>query len=63
MILGRDHHDVSGKLILLTEKLLIYMMVQDLLLIWRFINVIGDSFRGATWVSISQMVAVLAGEK
>ena len=56
VILGRDHHDVSG-----TETSNIYdgsrftadMAIQ---------NVIGDSFRGATWVSIHNGGGVGWGE-
>ena len=51
VVLGRDHHDVSGTDSPFRETSNIYdgsqfcadMAVQ---------NVIGDSFRGATWVSI-----------
>ena len=51
VILGRDHHDVSGTDSPYRETSNIYdgsrftadMAIQ---------NVIGDSFRGATWVSI-----------
>ena len=55
VVLGRDHHDVSGTDSPYRETSNIYdgscltadMAVQ---------NVIGDSFRGATWVSIREML-------
>ena len=61
IVLGRDHHDVSGTDSLFRETSNIYdgsqfcadMAVQ---------NVIGDSFRGATWVSIHNGGGVGWGE-
>jgi urocanate hydratase len=61
IILGRDHHDVSGTDSPYRETSNIYdgsrftadMAIQ---------NVIGDSFRGATWVSIHNGVGVGWGE-
>ena len=61
VVLGRDHHDVSGTYSPLRETSNIYdgsrftadMAVQ---------NVIGDSFRGATWVSIHNGGGVGWGE-
>ena len=61
MVLGRDHHDVSGTDSPYRETSNIYdgsafcadMAVQ---------NVIGDSFRGATWVSIHNGGGVGWGE-
>ena len=44
------------------EKLQIYTMGLDLPLIWPIQNVIGDSFRGATWVSIHNGGGVGWGE-
>ena len=61
VVLGRDHHDVSGKDSPYRETSNIYdgssftadMAIQ---------NVIGDSFRGATWVSIHNGGGVGWGE-
>ena len=61
IVLGRDHHDVSGTDSLFRETSNIYdgsnkcadMAVQ---------NVIGDAFRGATWVSIHNGGGVGWGE-
>ena len=61
MVLGRDHHDVSGTDSPFRETSNIYdgsrycadMAVQ---------NVIGDSFRGATWVSLHNGGGVGWGE-
>ena len=61
MVLGRDHHDVSGTDSPYRETSNIYdgsrftadMAIQ---------NVIGDSFRGATWVSIHNGGGVGWGE-
>ena len=61
MVLGRDHHDVSGTDSPYRETSNIYdgscftadMAVQ---------NVIGDAFRGATWVSIHNGGGVGRGE-
>ena len=61
IVLGRDHHDVSGTDSPFRETSIIYdgsrytadMAVQ---------NVIGDSFRGATWVSIHNGGGVGWGE-
>ena len=61
VVLGRDHHDVSGTDSPYRETSNIYdgsnltadMAVQ---------NVIGDSFRGATWVSIHNGGGVGWGE-
>src|SRR5690606_11523215 len=61
VILGRDHHDVSGTDSPYRETSNIYdgsrftadMAIQ---------NVIGDSFRGATWVSIHNGGGVGLGE-
>ena len=61
MVLGRDHHDVSGTDSPYRETSNIYdgsnltadMAVQ---------NVIGDAFRGATWVSIHNGGGVGWGE-
>ena len=61
VILGRDHHDVSG-----TDsplgKLQIFMMVLLFTADMAIHNVIGDSFRGATWVSIHNGGGVGWGE-
>jgi urocanate hydratase len=61
IVIGRDHHDVSGTDAPLRETSNIYdgssftadMAIQ---------NVIGDSFRGATWVSIHNGGGVGWGE-
>ncbi len=61
MVLGRDHHDVSGTDSPYRETSNIYdgssftadMAIQ---------NVIGDAFRGATWVSIHNGGGVGWGE-
>ena len=51
VVLGRDHHDVSGTDSPFRETSNIYdgsKFTADM----AIHNVIGDSFRGATWVSI-----------
>jgi len=61
VVLGRDHHDVSGTDSPYRETSNIYdgsQFTADM----AIHNVIGDSFRGATWV-LSTMVVVLDGEK
>tara|TARA_B100001250_G_scaffold400135_1_gene410305 strand:+ start:80 stop:2074 length:1995 start_codon:yes stop_codon:yes gene_type:complete len=61
IILGRDHHDVSGTDSPYRETSNIYdgsQFTADM----AFHNVIGDSFRGATWVSIHNGGGVGWGE-
>ena len=61
IILGRDHHDVSGTDSPFRETANIYdgsMFTADM----AIQNVIGDSFRGATWVSIHNGGGVGWGE-
>ncbi len=61
VILGRDHHDVSGTDSPFRETSNIYdgsMFTADM----ATQNVIGDSFRGATWVSIHNGGGVGWGE-
>ena len=61
VILGRDHHDVSGTDSPLRETSNIYdgsRFTSDM----AIHNVIGDSFRGATWVSIHNGGGVGWGE-
>jgi urocanate hydratase len=61
VILGRDHHDVSGTDSPYRETSNIYdgsMYTADM----AIQNVIGDSFRGATWVSIHNGGGVGWGE-
>jgi urocanate hydratase len=61
MVLGRDHHDVSGTDSPYRETANIYdgsMFCADMALQ----NVIGDGFRGATWVSIHNGGGVGWGE-
>ena len=61
MILGRDHHDVSGTDSPYRETSNIYdgsKFTADM----AIHNVIGDSFRGATWVSIHNGGGVGWGE-
>lgn len=61
IILGRDHHDVSGTDSPYRETSNIYdgsMFTADM----AIQNVIGDSFRGATWVSIHNGGGVGWGE-
>lgn len=61
VILGRDHHDVSGTDSPFRETSNIYdgsMFTADM----AIQNVIGDSFRGATWVSIHNGGGVGWGE-
>ena len=62
VILGRDHHDVSGTDSPYRETSNIYdgsRFTADM----AIHNVIGDSFRGATWVSIHNGGGVGCGEK
>ena len=62
IVLGRDHHDVSGTDSPYRETSNIYdgsRFTADM----AIHNVIGDSFRGATWVSIHTTEVALAGEK
>lgn len=61
VVLGRDHHDVSGTDSPYRETSNIYdgsRFTADM----AFQNVIGDSFRGATWVSIHNGGGVGWGE-
>ena len=61
MVLGRDHHDVSGTDSPFRETSNIYdgsKFTADM----AIHNVIGDSFRGATWVSIHNGGGVGWGE-
>ena len=61
VVLGRDHHDVSGTDSPFRETADIYdgsMFTADM----AIQNVIGDSFRGATWVSIHNGGGVGWGE-
>ncbi len=61
VVLGRDHHDVSGTDSPFRETSNIYdgsMFTADM----AVQNVIGDSFRGATWVSIHNGGGVGWGE-
>ena len=61
LILGRDHHDVSGTDSPYRETSNIYdgsKFTADM----AIHNVIGDSFRGATWVSIHNGGGVGWGE-
>ena len=61
VVLGRDHHDVSGTDSPFRETADIYdgsMFTADM----SIQNVIGDSFRGATWVSIHNGGGVGWGE-
>ena len=61
IVLGRDHHDVSGTDSPFRETANIYdgsMFLADM----AIQNVIGDSFRGATWVSIHNGGGVGWGE-
>jgi len=61
VVLGRDHHDVSGTDSPYRETANIYdgsMFTADM----AVQNVIGDSFRGATWVSIHNGGGVGWGE-
>lgn len=61
VVLGRDHHDVSGTDSPFRETSNIYdgsMYTADM----AIQNVIGDSFRGATWVSIHNGGGVGWGE-
>ncbi len=61
VVLGRDHHDVSGTDSPYRETANIYdgsMFCADM----AIHNVIGDSFRGATWVSIHNGGGVGWGE-
>ena len=61
IILGRDHHDVSGTDSPFRETSNIYdgsQFTSDM----AIHNVIGDSFRGATWVSIHNGGGVGWGE-
>jgi len=61
IVLGRDHHDVSGTDSPFRETSNIYdgsMFTADM----AIHNVIGDSFRGATWVSIHNGGGVGWGE-
>jgi len=61
VVLGRDHHDVSGTDSPFRETANIYdgsMFTADM----AIQNVIGDSFRGATWVSIHNGGGVGWGE-
>ncbi|MFP4543206.1 MAG: urocanate hydratase [Candidatus Kapaibacterium sp.] len=61
VVLGRDHHDVSGTDSPYRETANIYdgsMFTADM----AIQNVIGDSFRGATWVSIHNGGGVGWGE-
>ena len=61
VILGRDHHDVSGTDSPFRETSNIYdgsKFPADM----AILNVIGDSFRGATWVSIHNGGGVGWGE-
>ena len=61
MVLGRDHHDVSGTDSPFRETSNIYdgsSFTADM----AVHNVIGDSFRGATWVSIHNGGGVGWGE-
>ncbi|MFT4972506.1 MAG: urocanate hydratase, partial [Saprospiraceae bacterium] len=61
IVLGRDHHDVSGTDSPYRETSNIYdgsMFTADM----AVQNVIGDSFRGATWVSIHNGGGVGWGE-
>jgi urocanate hydratase len=52
IVLGRDHHDGFGNPILPIAKLLIIYDGSAFTADMAIQNVIGDSFRGATWVSI-----------
>ena len=61
VVLGRDHHDVSGTDSPYRETSNIYdgsMFTADM----AIQNVIGDAFRGATWVSIHNGGGVGWGE-
>ena len=61
VVLGRDHHDVSGTDSPYRETSNIYdgsRFTADM----AIHNVIGDSFRGATWVSIHNGGGVVWGE-
>lgn len=61
IVIGRDHHDVSGTDSPFRETANIYdgsMFLADM----AIQNVIGDSFRGATWVSIHNGGGVGWGE-
>ncbi|MBN2894254.1 MAG: urocanate hydratase [Bacteroidales bacterium] len=61
IVLGRDHHDVSGTDSPFRETSNVYdgsMFLADM----AIQNVIGDSFRGATWVSIHNGGGVGWGE-
>ena len=61
VVLGRDHHDVSGTDSPFRETSNIYdgsKFTADM----AIHNVIGDSFRGATWVSIHNGGGVGWGE-
>ena len=61
VVLGRDHHDVSGIDSPYRETSNIYdgsRFIADM----AIQNVIGDSFRGATWVSIHNGGGVGWGE-
>jgi urocanate hydratase len=61
IVLGRDHHDVSGTDSPFRETSNIYdgsMFTADM----AVQNVIGDSFRGATWVSLHNGGGVGWGE-
>ena len=61
VVLGRDHHDVSGTDSPFRETSNIYdgsMFTADM----AIHNVIGDAFRGATWVSIHNGGGVGWGE-
>jgi len=61
IVLGRDHHDVSGTDSPFRETSNIYdgsRFTSDM----AFHNVIGDSFRGATWVSLHNGGGVGWGE-
>jgi urocanate hydratase len=61
VVLGRDHHDVSGTDSPFRETSNIYdgsQFTADM----AIHNVIGDSFRGATWVSIHNGGGVGWGE-
>ena len=61
MVIGRDHHDVSGTDSPFRETSNIYdgsQFTADM----SIQNVIGDSFRGATWVSVHNGGGVGWGE-
>ena len=61
IVLGRDHHDVGGTDSPFRETANIYdgsMFTADM----AVHNFVGDSFRGATWISLQNVVGVGWGE-